>query len=866
MTVRKIIIWEKETGEYLKRACSGPRDFCWGGDMSRFVCIHGHFYQPPRENPWFEEVETEDSAYPYHDWNERITAECYAPNAASRILDSDKRIIDIVNNYARISFNFGPTLLTWLERNQPEVYSAILEADKESIQRFSGHGSAIAQVYNHIIMPLATRRDKRTQVVWGIQDFTFRFRRRPEGMWLPETAVDTETLEILAEEGIVFTILSPDQACRVKPIHETPWTDVTPGGIDCSRPYLCRLPSGRSIVIFFYEETIAREVAFSRLLENGEGFARRLMHYFSRCGKESGLLSIASDGETYGHHHRFGDMALAYALHFIESKNLARITIYGEYLGTHPPTHEVEIIENTSWSCPHGIERWRSDCGCCTTGSLIQGTPPHPRAPSRVPDIPAGDRSCEIISRQQWRGPLREAMDRLSRNLAALYGERMSSYLSDPWKARDEYIGIILDRSPGNIEQFFSDHAVRPLSKDDKVQVLKLLEMQRNGMLMYTSCGWFFEDIAGIESVQVMRYACRAMQLMREVAGVDPEPEFIRILEKAPGNVPEQGNGARVYENFVRTAVADLSRVGFQYAVSSLVSGSPEKTRIRNYTLRSEAYERTESGGLGLALGNVFLQSDTTGEEKTLMFAVLHLENHTFRGGVREYTDEKTYGCMRDAFMDVFSGSNIPGLALCLEKYYGGHSYTLRNLTRDGQRKVLSAILDATLADTEPAFRDICRQFFPLLFTMREMQIPPPEVLEDPVRYIINLDLKKNLSAPDPDTEQLAVLAGELTRGKSRPDATLLNVTAGGAITTLMQQLLENPDNTILMEKINRVFTILSPLSLENKLWESQNYYFRIGKKKAAGMQDAAGSGDAGARHWIRLFEELGRNLGVKFL
>lgn len=864
---RKIIIWEKRLGNTRKMSLSDLRDsYNKEGDMSRFVCIHGHFYQPPRENPWLEEVETEESATPYHDWNERITAECYAPNAASRILDSDKRIIDIVNNYARISFNFGPTLLTWLERNQPEVYSAILQADKDSIQRFSGHGSAIAQVYNHIIMPLACRRDKRTQVLWGIKDFILRFKRQPEGMWLPETAVDTETLEILAEEGIVFTILSPKQASRTRPIHDSRWTEVSTGNIDCFQPYLCRLPSGGSIVIFFYEETIAREVAFSRLLENGEGFANRMMDDFSRFRKQSGLLTIASDGETYGHHHRFADMALAYALHRLESENLARITIFGEYLSTHPPTHEVEILENTSWSCPHGVERWRSDCGCCTRGSIIQETPPHPQGPSRVPDTSAGDRSCEIISRQQWREPLREAMDRLSRNLAVLYGERMNSYVSDPWKARDDYIDIILDRSSGNIEKFFSNHAVRTLSKEDKVQALKLLEMQRNGMLMYTSCGWFFEDIAGIESVQVMRYACRAMQLMREVAGVDPEPEFIRILEKAPGNVPEQGNGAEVYKNFVRTAVVDLTRVGWYYAVSLLVSGSPEKIRIRNYTLHTDACERTESGDLRLALGKVFLRSDTTWEEKTLMFAVLHLKTHNFRGGVREYADEKTYGSMRDAFMDGFSRSDIPRLILCLEGHYGSHSYTLRHLSREGQRKVLFAILDSTLADMESVFRYICTQFFPLLCAMREMQIPPPAVLEDPVRYIINRDLKKILFAEDPDTKQLGVLVGEMSRGKSRPDTAMLNFTAGAAITALMQRLLENPEDTILMEKINEVFHILCPLSLEYNLWKSQNYYFRIGRKKAAGMQDTAGSGDAGARQWIRLFEELGCNLGVKFL
>src|SRR5665647_1179727 len=831
--------------------------------MSRFVCIHGHFYQPPRENPWLEEVEIEDSAYPYHDWNERIAAECYAPNAASRILDSDKRIIDIVNNYSRISFNFGPTLLTWLERNQPDVYSAILKADKDSINRFSGHGSAIAQVYNHIIMPLASHRDKRTQVVWGIQDFIFRFRRRPEGMWLPETAVDLETLEILAEQGIAFTILSPKQANRTRPINDSRWTDESTGTIDCSRPYLCCLPSGGSIVIFFYEETIAREVAFSRLLENGEGFANRMMDYFFQNQKQTGLLSIASDGETYGHHHRFGDMALAYALHYLESRNLARITIYGEYLGTCPPTHQVEIIENTSWSCPHGVERWRSDCGCCTKGSSFRVTPP---GPCPVPATPPGDKRCEIVSRQMWRAPLRKAMDWLCQNLAALYGERMNSYVANPWQARDDYINIILDRSVGTIEAFFSNHAVRTLSKEDKVQVLKLLEMQRNGMLMYTSCGWFFEDIAGIESVQVMRYACRAMQLAREVSGVDWEPEFIHILKKAPGTLSEQGDGAQVYKNFVRTAVVDLSRVGFHYAVSSLVAGSPDTIRIRNYTLLNEALEKAESGNLRLSLGKVFLHSDTTGEENTLMFAVLHRGNLSFVGGATEYVDEMTYGAMRDELRDGFSKIDIPRIMLSLEEHFGSHSYSLRHLFRDGQRKVIYAVLDSTLADKESALRGMYKQFFPLLSAMKEMQIPPPKVLEDPVWYILNLDLKKILSAKDPDIQHLAVLVGEMTKGKFEPDTATLNFTASAAVTALMQRLLKSPDDTFLIEKINEVFTILCPLALKYNLWESQNYYFRIGRKKAAGMQVLAGSENAHAREWIRQFEHLGCYLGVKFL
>ena len=834
--------------------------------MSRFVCIHGHFYQPPRENPWLEEVETEDSAYPYHDWNERITAECYAPNATSRILDSNKKIIDIVNNYAKISFNFGPTLLAWLEQNNKEVYQAILKADKESMNRFSGHGSAIAQVYNHIIMPLANSRDKHTQVIWGIKDFISRFGREPEGMWLPETAVDLETLEILAEQKIKFTILSPKQASRIKPVNDTQWTDVSRGGIDTSMPYLCRLPSGESIAIFFYDEAISQEIAFSNLLENGEVFANRMIRYFSQYQKQSGLLNIASDGETYGHHHRFGDMALAYALYLIESKNLASITIYGEYLSKNPPTHQVEIIENTSWSCTHGIERWREDCGCCTTGSIVQMTASNPFVHSAARDRPIAVKSCGLVSRQKWRAPLREAMDWLRRTLVSLFDDRMSQFVTDPWRARDDYIDIILNRSPKNIELFFSKHAIRSLSDKEKVEVLKLLEIQRNGMLMYTSCGWFFDDISGIESVQVLRYACRAMQLVREVAGVDPEPDFILILKKAPSNVPEYKDGAQVYRNFVQTSVVDLSRVGFHYALSSLIVDSPEKIRIKNYTLKNEDYHKTESGELKLAIGKVFLYSDITWEENTLLFAVLHLGNHNFMGGAIEFTDDKKYFFMRDKLLDDFSKSDIPGMILCLEDNFGSRFYSLWDLFRDGQRKVLYSILNSTLSDMESSFRHIYNQFLPLLHAMREMQIPPPKVLEDPVWYIINLDLKKVLSDSNPDTQRLAVLVDEMTKGKFEPDTETLNFTASIAITNLMQRLFENPDDLILMEKVANVFKILSPLSLKYNFWESQNDYFHIGQKKAAIMQALSVSGDTSARQWTRLFEELGVYLGVKYL
>jgi len=513
--------------------------------MSRYVCIHGHFYQPPRENPWLEEIEVQDSAIPYHDWNERITIECYAPNAASRILDSQRRIVDIVNNYSSISFNFGPTLLSWMEKYDPEVYEAILEADRCAQKNFSGHGSAIAQAYNHLIMPLANRRDKETQLLWGIQDFEHRFKRKPEGMWLPETAVDLETLDILAENNIKFTILSPLQALRVKNFDQENWQDVSGGKIDPQIPYVCRLPSGKTITLFFYNGPITQEVAFGGLLHSGETFANRLMDSFSKTEAQDARLShIATDGETYGHHHRFGDMALAYCLRDIQSKNLVKITIYAEFLEKFPPQREVEIIENTSWSCPHGIERWRANCGC------------------RLKEH-AG-------STQEWRKQLRLAMDWLRDQLIISYERETLRYLKDPWNARQHYIEVILDRSEENLKKFLSRFALKHLIPSQRVQALKLLEIQRHAMLMYTSCGWFFDDISGIETIQILQYAARAMQLTKELTGLDLEKDFMDFLKIAPSNNPEFKEGREVYERFVVSARLDLLSVAAHYVLTSL--------------------------------------------------------------------------------------------------------------------------------------------------------------------------------------------------------------------------------------------------------------------------------------------------------
>jgi len=484
-----------------------------------YVCVHAHFYQPPRENPWLEVVEPERSAAPYHDWNARITAECYGPNGAARVQDSEGRVRAIRNNYASISFNFGPTLLAWMVEEAPEAYARVLAADRESVGRFGGHGSALAQPYNHMIMPLATARDRRTQVAWGIADFTRRFARDPEGMWLPETAVDLDTLEALAERGILFTILAPHQARRVRAVGADEWMEVGDGVPDTTIAYRQRLPSGRDIALFFYDGPASRAVAFEKLLDDGESLAATLLGMAHAGGDERPRLAhIATDGETYGHHHAHGDMALAVALERLESDSGVCLTDYGQFLAENAPAFEVEIREGTSWSCVHGVERWRSDCGCSTGG--------------------------ESGWSQAWRAPLRESLDRLSEDLSRVFETEGGRLLTDPWAARDAYVDVVL----GGEEERSAFLASWCVAEDEagRRRALRLLEMQRNAMLSFTSCGWFFNDLAGIETRQILRYAARAVELAGSVGAVHVREPFLQQLAAARGNGPDAPDGRHV--------------------------------------------------------------------------------------------------------------------------------------------------------------------------------------------------------------------------------------------------------------------------------------------------------------------------------
>ncbi|MBI2860944.1 MAG: DUF3536 domain-containing protein [Chloroflexi bacterium] len=805
--------------------------------MERYVCIHGHFYQPPRENAWLESIELQDSAYPYHDWNERITAECYATNAVSRILDGEKHITQIVNNYARISFNFGPTLLSWMEQYQPEVYQYILDADRQSQERFSGHGSALAQAYNHMIMPLANRRDKYTQVLWGIRDFESRFGRKPEGMWLPETAVDMESLDIMSGQGIKFTILAPHQAGRMRPSDDGEWEDVSGNRINTGRAYQVNLPSGLKIAVFFYDEVIARAVAFEGLLSSGESFAGRLAGAFSGEDDQPQLVHIATDGETYGHHHRFGDMALAYALDHIETNNLARITNYGEYLEKFPPEFEVEIVENTSWSCAHGIERWRSDCGC--NGG------------------PAG-------WNQAWRAPLRQALDWLRDTVAPRYEDTARRYFKDPWAARDDYIQVVLDRSPESVQQFFSRHAAHELSPYEATTALRLLEFQRHAMLMYTSCGWFFEELSRIESVQVIQYAGRVNQLAGQLCGDETEDHFLDILGQARSNIPGIGTGRDIYEKFVRPAMVDLVKVTAHYAISSLFEDYGEETRVYCYNVTSRDYQTSVAGKSKLAVGWITITSTITGESADLSFGVLHFGDHNVNAGIREYRGEEAYQAMLDELTETFSRADFPEVIRQLDRHFGMSTYSIRHLFRDEQRDALDRILESALSDIETAYRQLYERYYPPMRFLADLGNPAPKAFHSAAELILNSDLRRALSADSIDAERVKALLNDAEIWKVDLDREGLGYVFQQNLTGMMTGFMSAPEDSDLIEVLIDAVALAPSIPIPVDLWALQNTYYKMLQGVCPEFQARAAKGDDAAGHWLERFEVLGQHMAMQ--
>jgi hypothetical protein len=804
--------------------------------LERYICIHGHFYQPPRENPTLEAIEGQESAYPYHDWNERISAECYAPNTGARILNCEGQIVKIANNYARMSFDIGPTLLAWLEANQPEVYGAILAADFESRRRFSGHGSALAQAYNHVIMPLLKGRDKETQVRWGIRDFEHRFGRAPEGMWLPETAVDLETLDIMAAHGIRFTILAQHQAARERRIGDHLIREVYGGRIDPSTAYALRLPSGRTINVFFYDSWISGAVAFENILDRGTHFANRLLMGFSAARTWPQLVHIATEGETYGYHHRHGEIALAYALERIESQGLARLTNYGEYLDRFPPTHEVELIEYTSWSCPHGVERWRDDCGCHS-----------------------GRHSGW---NQLWRAPLREALDWLRDTLAPRYEDYAGQLLNDSWAARDDYIEVLLDRSPENLAAFLARHAARDLDNGERVTALKLLEMQRHAQLMYTSSGWHFDDISGAEAVQSMQYAGHALRLARDLFDEDLEPDFLARLELAQSNLPEHQNGRAVYERQIRPALADLPRIAAHYAVASLFDHAEEQTQMYCYTIDREDYRLLRAGRARLALGRARITSNITRESLRVSFGVLHLDGYDIRGGIRTFRGEQAYAALVDELAAAFEAADLSELGRLVDKHFGAGTYSLKLLLGDEQRRVLNRILKANLAEAEEVYRRLYEQHAPLLRFVCELTMPPPNGLRMAAELTLNADLRRALTAGDLDLDRIAALLDEARGVGIVLDTAGLGYMFQQAIVRLAERLRVRPEDRTQLRMLEQAVALARTAPLDVNLWKAQSIYAELVWTVEPAMRVRAVQDDEAAQVWIDRFTALGEQLG----
>ncbi len=803
----------------------------------KYICIHGHFYQPPRENAWLEAVEVQDSAHPYHDWNRRITAECYSTNAYSRILDESGRIEEIVNNYEKISFNFGPTLLAWMEQNAPDVYLGIIEADKKSAERYSGHGSALAQAYNHMIMPLASRRDKRTQVLWGIRDFSSRFGREPQGMWLPETAVDIETLEVLSELGLSFTILSPYQAARVRGQGDEGWVDVSDGTIDPKEPYRQNLPGGKSINIFFYDGPISRAVAFEDLLKDGEVFAERLTSGFADR-KAPQLLHIATDGESYGHHSAYGDMALAYALHFIESEKLARLTNYGEFLEKHPPTREVEIEENSSWSCAHGVERWRSDCGC-HSGENPQW-------------------------HQRWRAPLRDAIDFLRDELAPVYEAEIGDFFKDPWKARDDYIEVVLDRSAESIEGFMNRHCKGARRPSDNVRILKLLEIQRHALLMYTSCGWFFDEISGIETVQIIQYAGRAIQLHGDLFGGDLEDRFLEKLSEAKSNLPTLGDGRKIYEKFVQPAMVDLKRVAAHYAISSLFEDHAERVSVFCCSVSQKEYRSSEAGRARLAAGQVEIASDITQESENIRFVVFYTGDHQLSCGLSMDILEGVFSDLTTQLFDAFDRADFTEVMQLTGEAFEGSLYSLKSLFKDGQRKILNVILEKKIADALSVYRHVYEPNVPLIRFLKGSATPIPPPLYASGQFVLNSELNTELGCKDINYEKITDQLREAELAGISLDAKTLEYTLRKNLEKKADTFHENPESQVILQDIANGVELVYALPFDVNLRKLQNIGHEVKIRHYEDMQRRTEQGDKEAAAWIELFENLCGQLNLR--
>lgn len=731
------------------------------------VTVHGHFYQPPRENPYLDAIERQASATPAHDWNERIYHECYRPNAFARVLNDRGEVTGIVNNYEYLSFNIGPTLMSWLERYDKEVYQRIVEADRKSCQRLNGHGNAIAQVYNHIILPLANTQDKYTQIRWGIADFRTRFDRTPEGMWLAETAVDYPTLEVLVAEGIKFIVLAPSQAQRSRQLPgaekaDPQWHEVGGGQIDPTRPYRCYLKPEKQLMnthqlsplsshhlsrshhhnspattantpyidIFFYDGPISRDMGFNDVLSNSHHFAQRLGQAVRGDHRPAQIISVATDGETFGHHKHSTEKCLAYAFTEEFPRRGWTVTNFAHYLSQNPSTWEVELKPVTAWSCSHGVDRWQDDCGCGGGGGW----------------------------HLKWRRPLRDTLNWLRDQLIPIYEEAGRKLFGDPWAARDEYIEVIGDRTQANVDKFLSKHQIHILDRTEQIDALRLLEMQRHALLMFTSCGWFFEEISRPEGVQILRYAARAVELAGEVTGVQLEKELIERLSLVPSNVERFKTGAEVYRQMVSTAQISLREVAAHYAISSLFAKYPQFEQIYCYQTQQLDFQTQRMGSMTLAVGQLQLTSNITQETETFVFAAFHLGGWDFHCCIQPFGSRRSYTMLKERLFGVLQEASAAHAILEMVRLFGDQSFSLRDLFAEERHRIVQLLSQENLTRLDQLYTQVYRENYGVMMAFHRDDLAVPVELQVAAEVALGhrcLTVAKALEQETADRESL---------------------------------------------------------------------------------------------------------------
>lgn len=809
-----------------------------------FLTIHGHFYQPPRENPWLEAIELQDSALPFHDWNERINKECYNPNSVSKIVDSRNRILDVVNNYEHMSYNFGPTLLSWMEQFAPLTYERIIKADIESIPEHNGHGNAIAQVYNHIIMPLANEQDKQTQVKWGIRDFEYRFGRKPEGIWLAETAVDDDTLRVLVENGIKFTILSPYQAEKFRKKGDKEWTDVSWGNIDPARSYKYNIKSapGKTIDLFFYDGAISRSVAFDELLKDGNKFIKRLKEGVSECRDYPQLINIATDGESYGHHTKFGDMALAYVLKIKAKDEGFTITNYAEYLEKYESDCEVEIKQASSWSCFHGVGRWKEDCGCSTGG--------HPGW------------------NQKWRKPLRDALDYLRDEFAQIFEQEGAKYFDNVWEVRNKYIEVILDRNEMNVKKFQQENFKPELSDEDKVKAMELLEIQRQSLLMYTSCGWFFSEISGIETVQIMKYAARAMQLATRFTNKNLEEHFLNILAEAKSNIPEHGTGKDIFERFVKPSIVTTKQIASLWALSSLYQDFEDEESVYCYTIKKEGYKKVQKGSSTFVVGHIEIQSKITLQKSNVMFALMQYAGGDFHCAIKEYSDDTEFNRLKTNLIKTFLMNPLTEIIRSMDEYFGKEYFTLKDIFIEERRKILQILLKGKLEKFAETYKVMYDEGKGSIYHLQGLGLKIPDEFKISAAYALGHKFNDIVVHSDGFIEDdLIQQATDINYEAKKID---INIDKTPSNKIFSKKILQNINRLVHSFEIQQadvlleIFDNIRKLELQIDISEAQNIYFaKIYHKIGDILESESFNKRSANKKFVEMLLEIGENLNI---